>query len=115
MGELGSQFRVPYLVDVPDAFLGVPGVSYFSVGVTRSKEPLDTILTAVIDTFMGHDQQAADPVERIAFPTAVSQRFVLYPPAHQIYGVVGQPDHMKRICYLMGVGQHLVIGDLVGT
>jgi hypothetical protein len=51
--------------------LAHPGVTYLSVGVTSPKQPLDTRLTSVVETFRRHDQQPPDPIQRIAFASAV--------------------------------------------
>jgi len=114
VGELGGQVRVSNLVDVPNALSGVSGITHFPIWVTSSQEPLDAFLATIIKTFASHDQQPSDPIERIALrPRCPSVSFWTRRRTRSSQRFANRTTW--KVGHLIGVGQHTVIGHLIGT
>ncbi len=68
-----------------------------------------------VEPFVGFGEPPSYPVERVAFSSAMSQRFVLDAAADFVETLVGHSDHVKRVGNLASVGQYLVVGHLKGS
>ncbi len=76
------------LVDASYGFLGVPGCTDFSVGITGVEETTQACPAPVADTFGSGCQEASYPIERVSFAAPVPEGFVLDPSAYFVESLI---------------------------
>ena len=54
-------------------------------------------MAALVEAFVAGEQELANPIERVSFAAAMSERLVLDPPAHLVDAAVGDAHHMERV------------------
>jgi hypothetical protein len=102
-------------VELANGFLGVVAGVHVAVRVTRAQEPDASGLTVLVESFGGHGEQLASPVERVVPAAAVPEGLVLDPAPALVDFLVGQLDQMERVGDLGRPGQRRVEGLAVGT
>jgi hypothetical protein len=111
--ERVGQLGIGVGVDRPHHFLGVPGGAHLTSRITGVEEAEQPVAAMVVEPFVGTGQQPAAPVERIVLAAAMTHGLVDAATDLVELGV-GQPQEMKRVGDLDGVGQHRVEHGPIG-
>lgn len=103
---LGSKGRVRDVVDRPDGLLRVPGHLHLASRIPGSQQASSLGVASFVETFVGLGQQAAGPIQRVVLAASMTERLGLDPTATLIQLGVRQPDDVKWVGHLGGVGHH---------
>ncbi len=98
-------------VDVAHVLLGNPGVLQLPVEVAVTQRLMESFPALFVEVLGAHQQQLADPVERVAFPAAMLQRCLLNALAALRHSGVGETNDVERIDHDRHVGKQLEPGD----
>lgn len=98
-------------VDVADVLACDPGVLDFAGRVAVTECLVEAFPAVLVEAFAAHQEQLADPVERVALPAAVADGGLLDALAALGDGLAGETHDVEPVDHDRHLGEQVVVED----